>query len=55
MIVGPPAHGMARLVNLFGIELLGLTASLSIAEDVVKYGAMIAIIWRPDRAHWSRN
>jgi L-2-hydroxyglutarate oxidase LhgO len=36
MIEGPAEHGMARLVNLFGIESPGLTSSLSIAEDVVK-------------------
>jgi L-2-hydroxyglutarate oxidase LhgO len=35
MITGPAEHGMPRLVNLFGIESPGLTASLSIAEDVV--------------------
>jgi len=36
MIAGPRDHGMPRLINLFGIESPGLTASLSIAEDVVK-------------------
>jgi len=36
MIAGPGAHGLPRLINLFGIESPGLTSSLSIAEDVVK-------------------
>src|SRR5215472_4474386 len=35
LIVGPAEHGMPRLVNLFGIESPGLTASLSLAEDAV--------------------
>ena len=35
MITGPAEHGMTRLVNLFGIESPGLTASLSLAEAVV--------------------
>src|SRR6516165_7818254 len=35
LVVGPAEHGMPRLVNLFGIESPGLTASLSLAEDVV--------------------
>jgi L-2-hydroxyglutarate oxidase LhgO len=35
LIAGPAEHDMPRLVNLFGIESPGLTASLSLAEDVV--------------------
>lgn len=33
-IDGPPAHGMADLVTLFGIESPGLTSSLAIGEEV---------------------
>ena len=35
LIAPEAAHGMPRLVNLFGIESPGLTSSLSLAEDVV--------------------
>ena len=35
MIAGEAAHGLPRLVCLFGIESPGLTSSLSLAEDVV--------------------
>jgi L-2-hydroxyglutarate oxidase LhgO len=37
MITAEPDHGLPRLVNLFGIESPGLTSSLSLAEEVVKY------------------
>jgi L-2-hydroxyglutarate oxidase LhgO len=35
-IDGPESHGVAGLVNLFGIESPGLTASLAIADTVVE-------------------
>lgn len=35
VIQGPKEHGVAGLVNLFGIESPGLTASLSIADHVL--------------------
>jgi L-2-hydroxyglutarate oxidase LhgO len=36
IIDGPSGHGLAGLVNLFGIESPGLTASLAIGEQVVR-------------------
>jgi L-2-hydroxyglutarate oxidase LhgO len=34
-VQGPHSHGIAGLVNLYGIESPGLTASLSLADEVV--------------------
>jgi L-2-hydroxyglutarate oxidase LhgO len=34
VIQGPAQHGIAGLINLFGIESPGLTASLALADDV---------------------
>jgi L-2-hydroxyglutarate oxidase LhgO len=34
MIQGPQVHGIAGLINLFGIESPGLTSSLAIADHV---------------------
>ncbi|QKD00752.1 NAD(P)/FAD-dependent oxidoreductase [Mesorhizobium loti] len=36
MVQGPADHGAGRIVNLFGIESPGLTASLAIADHVVE-------------------
>jgi L-2-hydroxyglutarate oxidase LhgO len=33
-ITGPADHGVPGLINLFGIESPGLTASLALAEQV---------------------
>jgi len=36
LVQGPEAHGVAGLVNLYGIESPGLTASLPLADEVVR-------------------
>jgi L-2-hydroxyglutarate oxidase LhgO len=37
LIDAPKDHGLAGLVHLFGIESPGLTAALSLAQEVVSY------------------
>jgi L-2-hydroxyglutarate oxidase LhgO len=36
VVQGPQSHGVAGLINLFGIESPGLTASLAIADHVLE-------------------
>jgi L-2-hydroxyglutarate oxidase LhgO len=51
VIAGPADHGVANLVNLFGIESPGLTASLAIGEYVAGlFGLAAATMNQPVHA-----
>ncbi|MBV9756977.1 MAG: FAD-dependent oxidoreductase, partial [Alphaproteobacteria bacterium] len=41
VIQGPPTHGVSGLINLFGIESPGLTASLALAEHVLGLAGIV--------------
>ena len=47
LMQGPREHGVAGLINLFGIELPGLTSSLAIADHVAGH--------RPSRAYGAKR
>lgn len=42
VIQGPQDHGLAGLINLFGIESPGLTSSLAIADEVARIAGVAA-------------
>ena len=51
LIAGPREHGVAGLVNLFGIESPGLTASLAIADAVGEALALAPVPADRQRSH----
>jgi len=48
MIQGPAEHGLAGLINLFGIESPGLTASLALAQEVLVLTDALSIPLEPE-------
>jgi L-2-hydroxyglutarate oxidase LhgO len=49
LIQGPRDHGIDGLINLFGIESPGLTASLAIADYVGELAGTSAVLWAAER------
>ena len=53
MIQGIDDHGIKGLVNLFGIEPPGLTASLALAKNVATYTMVMTARWTVGVSGWS--
>jgi L-2-hydroxyglutarate oxidase LhgO len=54
LIQGPSDHGVSGLINLFGIESPGLTASMAIAEHVLRLDERSSEFKRSKRSHARR-